>query len=150
MIALLQYNLISRCLFLNRTRNVYRHVRLSWQTQCRGEVSLVVKCGGNCTPAYVVSYDLVEFLSYLCYRHFASSSYRYFASSSRSERQYIAWGRKPQDHEQKTFRAREAGDSRVVLGRSPASRARIFLIWKAKGRHRPHTVTPKRVLSDTP
>jgi len=38
MIALLQYNLISRCLLLNRTWNVYRHVRLSWQNQCRGEM----------------------------------------------------------------------------------------------------------------
>jgi|SRR6185436_19768407 hypothetical protein len=71
MIALLQYNKISRCLFLNRTENVYRHVQPSWQNQCRGEMSLVVKCGGCCTSAYVVSYDLVEFLSYLCYRYFA-------------------------------------------------------------------------------
>jgi len=38
MIALLQYNKISRCLLLNRTWNVFRHVQLLWQNQCRGEM----------------------------------------------------------------------------------------------------------------
>jgi len=110
MIALLQYNLISRCLFLNRTWNVYRHVRLSWQNQCRGEMSLVVKCGRNCTPAYVVSYDLVEFLSYL-------SAIDILRSSSRSERQHkhsargagVSKAREASDSIKHS--AREAGDS---------------------------------------
>jgi hypothetical protein len=60
-LALIQYNKLSVCLFLNRPANLFRHIQLSWQTWCRDVISLVVVKGVHRTAAYVESNDLVEF-----------------------------------------------------------------------------------------
>src|ERR1044071_2456628 len=35
-LALIQYNKLARCLLVNRPKPFFRHVRPSWQNQCRG------------------------------------------------------------------------------------------------------------------
>ena len=64
-LALIQYNKLARCLLVNRPKPFFRHVRLSWQNECRGTKSVVVAWESYCTYTYVLRYDLVEFLSYL-------------------------------------------------------------------------------------
>jgi len=60
-LALIQYNKLSVCLFLNRPANLFRHIALPWQTWCRDVIRLVVVKGVHRTAAYVESNDLVEF-----------------------------------------------------------------------------------------
>src|SRR6185369_207516 len=100
------------------------------------------KCGRNCTPAYVVSYDLVEFLSYL-------SAIDKMRPSPRSGRQHKAWGgarlceRNPRIAVKNATEPAKRATAHYYHALSPASRAQWLWGLRSWGYARKASLHPR-------